>query len=173
MVERNLAKVKVAGSRPVFRSKRRAERLFFLILTFRSWGSTTKGCSRGGTGRHAGLKILWLHGRTGSIPVGSTTKASEQSGAFFIKYGCKAEKRFLINLGAAFRFMLLNRMRIELCFKCLFPKFQPKVYKIRVRVNPETLKFSCHRSSSPYSNWDERKRGCFSAAFATQKKRIG
>ncbi len=28
--------------------------------------------SRGGTGRHAGLKILWPHGCTGSIPVGST-----------------------------------------------------------------------------------------------------
>jgi hypothetical protein len=33
--------------------------------------------SRGGTGRHAGLKILWPHGCTGSIPVGSTPEAEK------------------------------------------------------------------------------------------------
>ena len=40
LVEHDLAKVGVAGSSPVFRSLER-------------------GCSSGGTGRHAGLKILW------------------------------------------------------------------------------------------------------------------
>ena len=43
LVEHNLAKVRVAGSSPVFRS--------FL---------KRKGCSNGGIGRHEGLKILWL-----------------------------------------------------------------------------------------------------------------
>ena len=43
MVERNLAKVEVAGSNPVFRS-------FFMPCH--------KG-SDGGIGRHAGLKIQW------------------------------------------------------------------------------------------------------------------
>ncbi len=42
LVERDLAKVEVAGSNPVFRS-------------------TTKNiCSSGGIGRHAGLKIQWV-----------------------------------------------------------------------------------------------------------------
>ena len=40
LVERNLAKVEVAGSNPVFRSK-------------------LPKCSSGGIGRHAGLKIQW------------------------------------------------------------------------------------------------------------------
>tara|TARA_R100000406_G_scaffold94125_1_gene85314 strand:- start:242 stop:481 length:240 start_codon:yes stop_codon:yes gene_type:complete len=47
LVERNLAKVEVAGSNPVFRSKDRKTSLF------------TKGCRSGGIGRHAGLKIQW------------------------------------------------------------------------------------------------------------------
>ena len=42
LVEHNLAKVRVAGSSPVFRSSLKR-----------------KGCSNGGIGRHAGLKILW------------------------------------------------------------------------------------------------------------------
>ena len=43
LVEHNLAKVRVAGSSPVFRSSLKR-----------------KGCSNGGIGRHEGLKILWL-----------------------------------------------------------------------------------------------------------------
>ena len=48
LVERDLAKVEVAGSNPVFRStKRHRPRCFFCV-------------SRdGGIGRRAGLKILW------------------------------------------------------------------------------------------------------------------
>ena len=42
LVEHNLAKVRVAGSSPVFRSSLKR-----------------KGCSNGGIGRHEGLKILW------------------------------------------------------------------------------------------------------------------
>ena len=34
LVERNLAKVKVAGSRPVFRSKRELDGLFFVFASF-------------------------------------------------------------------------------------------------------------------------------------------
>lgn len=68
MVERNLAKVKVAGSRPVFRSKSPlAERIFYI----RKFDS----CLGGGIGRHEGLKIPWPHGRTGSSPVSGTKKA--------------------------------------------------------------------------------------------------
>ena len=51
LVEHNLAKVGVAGSNPVFRST---------------------PCPGGGTGRHAGLKILCPQGRTGSSPVRGT-----------------------------------------------------------------------------------------------------
>ena len=51
LVEHNLAKVGVAGSNPVFRST---------------------PCPGGGTGRHAGLKILCPQGRTGSSPVWGT-----------------------------------------------------------------------------------------------------
>ena len=48
LVEHDLAKVGVAGSSPVFRSKSRA--LFGIFFT---------PCPGGGTGRHAGLKILF------------------------------------------------------------------------------------------------------------------
>ena len=43
LVERDLAKVEVAGSNPVFRSK-----------------LPKNICSSGGIGRHAGLKIQWV-----------------------------------------------------------------------------------------------------------------
>ncbi len=43
LVERNLAKVEVAGSNPVFRSR-----------------LPKNICSSGGIGRHAGLKIQWV-----------------------------------------------------------------------------------------------------------------
>ncbi len=40
----------------------------------------------GGIGRHAGLKILWLHGRAGSIPApGTNEKASECQGLFLLR----------------------------------------------------------------------------------------
>ncbi len=51
LVEHNLAKVGVAGSNPVFRST---------------------PCPGGGTGRHAGLKILCLFWRAGSSPARGT-----------------------------------------------------------------------------------------------------
>ena len=54
LVEHDLAKVGVAGSNPVFRSP---------------------FCPGGGTGRHAGLKILCPQGRTGSSPVWGTKNA--------------------------------------------------------------------------------------------------
>ena len=53
LVEHNLAKVGVAGSSPVFRST---------------------PCPGGGIGRHAGLKILYPQGCTGSSPVWGTQK---------------------------------------------------------------------------------------------------
>ena len=53
LVEHNLAKVGVAGSNPVFRST---------------------PCPGGGTGRHAGLKILCLFWRAGSSPAWGTFK---------------------------------------------------------------------------------------------------
>ena len=57
LVEHDLAKVGVASSSLVSRSIR-------------------KGCPDGGIGRHAGLKIQWLHGRAGSSPAPGTEKAS-------------------------------------------------------------------------------------------------
>jgi hypothetical protein len=58
LVEHDLAKVGVAGSSPVFRSK--------IILTFTCWDFFSlpdslleNVYSGGGTGRHAGLKILF------------------------------------------------------------------------------------------------------------------
>ena len=52
LVERNLAKVEVAGSNPVSRS----------------------GLLEWWNGRHAGLKILWALARAGSSPASSTKK---------------------------------------------------------------------------------------------------
>jgi hypothetical protein len=52
LVERNLAKVEVAGSNPVSRS----------------------GLLEWWNGRHAGLKILWALARAGSSPASSTQK---------------------------------------------------------------------------------------------------
>jgi hypothetical protein len=58
LVEHDLAKVGVAGSSPVFRSKSRRWRDFFClaILALAKMANTSPG---GGIGRHAGLKILW------------------------------------------------------------------------------------------------------------------
>ncbi len=54
LVERDLAKVEVAGSNPVFRSEKKAPEtvLFFSLVP------KPGICRGGGTGRHAGLKIL-------------------------------------------------------------------------------------------------------------------
>jgi hypothetical protein len=56
LVERDLAKVEVAGSNPVFRSeiKHRQRCFFFSKLPIILFGAGRGG----GTGRHAGLKIL-------------------------------------------------------------------------------------------------------------------
>ena len=49
----------------------------------------------GGIGRHAGLKILWLHGRAGSIPAPGTKKASDFQGLFYFRL----VQQFLMNFG--------------------------------------------------------------------------
>ena len=64
LVEHNLAKVGVAGSSPVFRSKN--DPAFIAGFFFR-------GCPGGGTGRHAGLKILFAaNASAGSSPAWGT-----------------------------------------------------------------------------------------------------
>ena len=63
LVEHNLAKVGVAGSNPVFRST---------------------PCPGGGTGRHAGLKILCLFWRAGSSPAWGTKPSVFRYGGFFV-----------------------------------------------------------------------------------------
>ncbi len=50
LVERDLAKVEVAGSSPVFRSKNKNTN--YCVYTIK--------CLSGGIGRHAGLKIQWV-----------------------------------------------------------------------------------------------------------------
>ncbi len=60
LVEHDLAKVGVAGSNPVFRSE-----LIYNLCHF---------CPGGGTGRHAGLKILCSLERAGSSPARGTNK---------------------------------------------------------------------------------------------------
>gem|GEM_PF-1216510 len=41
----------------------------------------------GGIGRHAGLKILWLRGRAGSIPAPGTERDTDDSGlSFFLAH---------------------------------------------------------------------------------------
>ena len=64
LVERNLAKVEVAGSNPVFRSSIKGAEFSALFVE--------TGCPDGGIGRHAGLKILWPLGRAGSSPAPGT-----------------------------------------------------------------------------------------------------
>ena len=59
LVEHDLAKVGVASSSLVSRSKPSSEGLIFF-------------CPGGGTGRHAGLKILFLFWSAGSIPAPGT-----------------------------------------------------------------------------------------------------
>jgi hypothetical protein len=68
LVERDLAKVEVASSNLVSRSKRTLpmQRPFLLLV------QVTCTCRSGGTGRHEGLKIPCFHERTGSIPVSGT-----------------------------------------------------------------------------------------------------
>ena len=75
LVEHDLAKVGVAGSSPVFRSKSSLEQegIFFTLRSFSEEGRNPpslnlpagrqgfggRGRPGGGIGRHAGLKILW------------------------------------------------------------------------------------------------------------------
>ncbi len=56
LVERNLAKVEVAGSNPVFRSAYFRHRK--VLFKFKRKREISESCQGGGTGRHAGLKIL-------------------------------------------------------------------------------------------------------------------
>ena len=74
MVEHNLAKVGVAGSSPVFRSKKNESKILFF-----------SGCPGGGTGRHAGLKILWSATAVRvQVPPGALiTKLHQKFGAVF------------------------------------------------------------------------------------------
>ncbi len=65
LVEHNLAKVRVAGSSPVFRSSLKR-----------------KGCSNGGIGRHEGLKILWPLRLCGFKSRFEYTSLSKQSPVF-------------------------------------------------------------------------------------------
>ena len=73
LVEHDLAKVGVAGSNPVFSS------IFFGLqfcwtYIIRSFVSdlSYNVCPNGGTGRHAGLKILCTYVRVGSTPTSGT-----------------------------------------------------------------------------------------------------
>ena len=88
LVEHNLAKVRVAGSSPVFRSK--------VVKSLNAAENGTRSLSRCSeaisgspvfrsfsqesflpgwwNGRHEGLKILWLHGCAGSSPASGTTE---------------------------------------------------------------------------------------------------
>jgi hypothetical protein len=61
LVERDLAKVEVAGSSPVFRSKIQADSFCYLLFFSNagSFAALVSVYSGGGTGRHAGLKILF------------------------------------------------------------------------------------------------------------------
>jgi hypothetical protein len=62
LVEHNLAKVRVAGSNLVFRSKISISTVDFFL-----------SCPDGGIGRHAGLKILFAEkASAGSIPAPGT-----------------------------------------------------------------------------------------------------
>ena len=78
LVEHDLAKVGVAGPNPVFRSKP-----MLLNVEAHCGAPLHLNCGAplyliirpgGGTGRHAGLKILWLRGRAGSSPARGTIK---------------------------------------------------------------------------------------------------
>ena len=74
LVERDLAKVEVASSNLVSRSKMKQrrcakQRLCFLTSLLRD---QPEGCRDGGIGRHARLKILWTQVRAGSIPAPGT-----------------------------------------------------------------------------------------------------
>ena len=74
LVEHNLAKVGVAGSNPVFRSKTLQQRRVFC------WSPG------GGIGRHAGLKILWT---AMSVPVRPRPGAPEArllEAGFFVHF---------------------------------------------------------------------------------------
>lgn len=99
LVERHLAKVEVAGSNPVFRSKstdficllldiiNAACRRFF-VKDFTNSGSS------GGIGRHVGLKIQWTLVRTGSSPVSSTDEKPRLIVLAFSFSACFSLKNF-------------------------------------------------------------------------------
>ena len=61
--------------------KTNKKRFFDILVNF---------CSDGGTGRHAGLKILWAFARAGSTPAPSTKKTKKRFGRLkMITYLCR------------------------------------------------------------------------------------
>ena len=66
LVEHDLAKVGVASSNLVFRSKKRR------LAPFLLFGCEPNGRPGGGIGRHVGLKIQWALARAGSSPAPGT-----------------------------------------------------------------------------------------------------
>ena len=74
LVEHDLAKVGVASSNLVFRSKMPSYQKAFYFRLTKPMEIGKGKCSGGGTGRHAGLKILCFQRRAGSIPAPSTSK---------------------------------------------------------------------------------------------------
>ncbi len=106
MVERNLAKVEVAGSSPVIRSKIHALRVDLPLqiataichcqsrqrFTVVNRGSDLQQlCGRGGIGRRVRFRFLWSQGCAGSSPVARTTKKHCVSSAFFVVWVIRSQ----------------------------------------------------------------------------------
>ena len=73
LVEHNLAKVRVAGSSPVFRSKQDSKSFpVFFMDSMTESVFLHHQCPDGGIGRHEGLKIPWPRGCAGSSPAPGT-----------------------------------------------------------------------------------------------------
>ena len=90
LVERDLAKVEVAGSNPVFRSQLE-DGASSASLLFETVGGLppSADCRDGGTGRHARLKILCTQVRVGSSPTPGTKLKSpllHSEGLFFMSF---------------------------------------------------------------------------------------
>ena len=75
LVEHDLAKVGVASSNLVSRSKGPLKKGFVVFGNFEI-SNHVRECRDGGIGRHARLKILWEQSRAGSIPAPGTSLAS-------------------------------------------------------------------------------------------------
>ena len=149
MVERDLAKVEVAGSSPVFRSKKLPpEREFFFGFSF-FLTQENKRCPGGEIGRHAGLKIpLAAMPVTVQFRSGAQKNSSDHLIAFFILKNNENKKPPLRKGRFAFEALLKYNSRLValLFYNFFYLYFLILIYNLQ-QVNSRSIILNINTTS--------------------------